>query len=288
MIQQGSDVHRSQDARTVGCTLERGAQILPGRAVEEIMSSCFLRCSTVRFTEPGFKKAKGDTSPCTALEKVKTSLVARGMVITDSFSTAYGSFISLANHAHVDELLNSGYITVPSISSNPIPVVRSRQIKIEHAFEVVITGISEGEGAQSSVCRWIANRVHDPVHVSDQTCFVDARIPDYEGDCFVVWTCDWSATARLLALGDSFDKEFKHKTPNIHRAQMLLAFNNDGVYRPRPIAETSMTDGLNAIRAEQGEFKHETCAQHESSQLAITALAASVGTISANAPIDVV
>ncbi|KAJ7291664.1 hypothetical protein C8J57DRAFT_1588146 [Mycena rebaudengoi] len=241
---------------------------------------------SVRFTEAGFKKAKGDTSPCTALEKVKASLVARGMIITDSFSTAYGSFVSLANHTHVDELLKSGYTTIPSISPNPIPVVRSRQIEIEHAFEVVITGISEGEGAQSSVCCWIANEMRDPV--SNETCFVDARVPDYEGDCLVVWMCDWIATARLLALGDSFDLKFKNKIPNVHHPQILLAFNNDGVYRTRPIAETfqagaaSMTEGLNAIRAELAEFKRETRAQHESSQLAISALATSVGTISAN------
>ncbi|KAJ7107923.1 hypothetical protein C8R44DRAFT_940921 [Mycena epipterygia] len=109
---------------------------------------------TVRFPDAGFKKAKEDKTLSAALEKVKTSLTSQGSIITDPYSTpTSGSYITLANHAHVDTLIEDGYITIPSLSPSPISVTRCRQIEVLHAFEVVISGIVEGEGAQTIICR---------------------------------------------------------------------------------------------------------------------------------------
>ncbi|KAJ7503894.1 hypothetical protein B0H11DRAFT_2352779 [Mycena galericulata] len=232
---------------------------------------------TVRFPDAGFKKAKGDNTPCASLEKVKAALTAQGCIITDSYSTPTGSFIALATPSH------DGHVTFPSISPNPIAVLRCRQIEVEHAFEIVISGISEGEGAQASICRWISKMIRDPIEKT--SCLIDARSPDNEPDCLVVWMTDWDATSRLLAVGDDFDDQFKPKISSIHRPQLLVSYNNEGLYRPRTITQTfqtgadSMNEELKAFCAELSELRRESRAQHEATQLSVTALNSSVSTL---------
>ncbi|KAJ7877664.1 hypothetical protein B0H13DRAFT_1722462, partial [Mycena leptocephala] len=239
---------------------------------------------TVRFPDAAFKKARDDKTPCTTLEKVKAALTAQGMIITDSYSTvSTGSYLTLANHAHVDSLISDGYISVPAVSPNSITVTRCRQIECLHAFEIVISGIAEGEGAQSSICRWISKQIRDPI--DNSSCLVDARVPENEADCLVVWMSDWNATSRLLATGDAFDAFFKPKIPSIHRPQLLLAFNNEGLYRPKTVTETfkagadSMNESLKSLQAEIAEIRRETRAQHAATQLSVAALTNSVTTL---------
>ncbi|KAJ7936649.1 hypothetical protein B0H13DRAFT_1853384 [Mycena leptocephala] len=86
------------------------------------------------------RRKKGDESACPALEKVKAALTARGIPSTDSYSLANGSYLTLADHRHVDDILSAGAVTVPALSANPIPVMRCRQIEIEHYFELVVSG----------------------------------------------------------------------------------------------------------------------------------------------------
>ncbi|KAJ7687242.1 hypothetical protein B0H17DRAFT_1203711 [Mycena rosella] len=236
---------------------------------------------TVRFPDAGFKKAKDNKTPCALLEKVKAVLTAQGCIITDLYTTPTSvSYIVLASPSHVDNLINNGHVTFPAISPNPITVQRCHQIEVKHAFEIVISGIFEGEGVQTSVCRWISKTVRDPVEKT--SCLTDARIPEHEPDCLVVWMTDWDASSHLLATGDAFDAHFKSKIPSIHRPQLLMAFNNEGLYRPRTVTETfkagadSMSEELKAIRAEMAEIRRESRAQHESTQLSVTALNGSV------------
>ncbi|KAJ7939240.1 hypothetical protein B0H13DRAFT_2532625 [Mycena leptocephala] len=107
------------------------------------------------------RRKKGDESACPALEKVKAALTARGIPSTDSYSLANGSYLTLADHRHVDDILSAGAVTVPALSANPIPVMRCRQIEIEHYFELVVSGLSEGEGVLSSLCRWLTRSFRD-------------------------------------------------------------------------------------------------------------------------------
>jgi hypothetical protein len=238
---------------------------------------------SMRFGDAGFRKERGDKSTCSALEKVKSALAARGILSTDSYSLPTRSYLALANHRHVDDILSARAVTVPSVSPNPIPVMRCRQIEIEHCFEIVVSGISEGEGVQSALCRWVKCSVHDPI--SKETCYVDARIPESEPDCLVLYMTDWSATLRLLAAGDKIVDAFKAHAPSIHRPQLVLAFNNNGVWRPKTVTQTfrdgadTLNESLKAIRADLQDFKRETRAQHESTQLSITAVSKSVSTL---------
>ncbi|KAJ7185758.1 hypothetical protein C8R46DRAFT_881675, partial [Mycena filopes] len=239
---------------------------------------------SVRFSDPGFRKERGDKSACPALEKVKTALAARGIITTDSYSLTTGSYITLADHHHVDDMISAGAVTVASISPNPIPVMRGRQIDVKNCFELVVSGMSEGEGVQSSLCKWIRRHYRDPV--SDESCFVDACVPELEPDCLVFYMTDWSATSRVLASGDLMVEAFKEHVPSMHRPQLLLAFNNNGMWRPKTVTQTfrdgadSLNEGLKAIRGELVEFKRETRAQHESTQLSITNVAKSVTIVS--------
>ncbi|KAJ7637994.1 hypothetical protein DFH06DRAFT_1138636 [Mycena polygramma] len=236
---------------------------------------------TVRFPDAGFKKAKTDKTPCAALEKVKTALTSQGMIITDSYSTATsGSYLTLANHIHVDSLIATGHITITAISPNPISVTRCRQIECLHAFEVVISGISEGEGAQSYILRWISKTIRDPI---DKTSgLVDARTPDNEADCLVVWMTDWTATSRLLSSGDAFELYFKSKIPSIHRPQLLMSYNNEGLYRPKTVTETfragadSVNEAIKGLQTEMTEIRRENRVNHEATQATVSALTTSV------------
>ncbi|KAJ7893412.1 hypothetical protein B0H14DRAFT_2334881, partial [Mycena olivaceomarginata] len=241
---------------------------------------------TIRFRDAGFKKDKGDKSACPALEKAKAALKARGILSTDSYSLANGSYLTLADHCHVDDILSAGVVTVPTLSANPIPVMRCRQIKIENCFELVVSGISEGEGVQSSICRWLARHFRDAV--TNESCFVDARVADFERDCLVFHMADWASTTRVLAAGDKIVSEFKPNSPSIHCPQLVLAFNNSGVWRPKSMAQTfqdgasTLDAALNSLRAEVHELKWESRAQHESNQLAISAVSRTVSTLHTN------
>jgi hypothetical protein len=79
-----------------------------------------------------------------------------------------------------------------------------------------------------------------------------------------VYTPDWNATSRLLASGDAFDAFFKPKIPSIDRPQLLLAYNNEGLYRPKTVTETfkagadSMNESLKSLQAEIAEIRPET------------------------------
>ncbi|KAJ7797465.1 hypothetical protein B0H14DRAFT_2277993, partial [Mycena olivaceomarginata] len=199
----------------------------------------------VRFGDAGFKKERGDKSACSPLEKVKTALTARGILPTDSYSLPTGFYLTLADHCHVDDILSAAAVSVPSVSSNPIPVMRCRQIEIKHCFEIVVSGISEGEGLQSALCSWAKRNVLDSV--SKETCFVDARVPESEPDCLVFYMMDWSATLRLLAIGNKMVDTYKSHAPSIHRPQLVLVYNNNGVWRPKTVTQTFRdgTDSLN-------------------------------------------
>ncbi|KAJ7204064.1 hypothetical protein GGX14DRAFT_523281 [Mycena pura] len=238
---------------------------------------------TIRLGDAGFRKEKGDKSSCPALEKVKTALVARGILITDSYSLSNGSYIGLADHHHVDDILAAGAISAPAVSPNPIPVTRCRQIEIKNCFELVVSGLSEGEGVQSSLCRWLTRNFRDAV--TNESFFVDARVDEYERDCLVFFMSDWASTARVLAAGERLVSQFKGNSPSIHRPQLLLAFNNNGVWRPKSLAQTfedgasSVNNALASLRAEVHELKRETRAQFESNQLAISAVSKTVTTL---------
>jgi hypothetical protein len=79
--------------------------------------------------------------------------------------------------------------------------------------------------------------------------------------------------------------EFKGDSPSIHRPQLLLAFNNNGVWRPKSLSQTfqdgasSVNKAIASLRAEVHELKRDTCAQFESNQLATSAVAKSVSTL---------
>ncbi|KAJ7168162.1 hypothetical protein C8R43DRAFT_983266 [Mycena crocata] len=129
---------------------------------------------TVRFPDAGFKKAKEDKTPCAALEKVKAALATQGSIITDSYSTpTSGSYITLADHTQVDSLIRDGFLSIPAVSPNPISVARCRQIEVLHAFEIVISGLAEGEGAQTSICRWISKAIRDVI--DNSSCLARGR-----------------------------------------------------------------------------------------------------------------
>ncbi|KAJ7808016.1 hypothetical protein B0H14DRAFT_2380929, partial [Mycena olivaceomarginata] len=238
------------------------------------------KCMCVRFGDAGFKKERGDKSACSPLQKVKTALAARGILSTDSYSLPTGSYLTLADHRHVDDILSAAAVSVPSVSPNPIPVMRCRQIEIEHCFEIIVSVISEGEGIQSALCSWVKRNVLDTV--SKETCFVDARVPESEPDCLVFYMTDWSATSRLLAIGDKMVDAYKSHAPSIHRPQLVLAYNNNGVWRPKMVTQTfrdgadSLNQALLSVRAEVTELRRETHAQHESTQKSISVPATSV------------
>ncbi|KAJ7670179.1 hypothetical protein DFH06DRAFT_1180173, partial [Mycena polygramma] len=225
---------------------------------------------TIRFGDAGFQKEKGDKSTCTPLEKIKTALAARGVFYTDSYCLPSGAYLTLANHRHVDDILAAGAVTVPTVSANPITASRCHQIEVHNCFEVVISGLTEGEGVQSSLCRWIVHKIRDPV--TDEKCFVSARVPPYERESIVICITNWPATSRLLSAGDEFVKRFRADLSNIHRRQLVVALNNQGFRRPKSITQT-FRDGADS------EHKRETRTQHETQQRAISEVTKTVGSL---------
>ncbi|KAF7336323.1 hypothetical protein MVEN_02180700 [Mycena venus] len=242
-----------------------------------------LRNDRPELGDTGFKKDKGDKSSCPALEKVKTALTARGILVTASCSLPTGSHIGLADHRHVDDILAAGAISAPALSPNPIPVMRCRQIEIEHCFELVVSGLSEGEGVQLSLCRWLTRNFRDAA--TKDSFLVDARVDSYERNCLVFYMSDWASTTRVLVAGEKLVSEFRGDSPSIHRPQLLLAFNNNGVWRPKSLSQTfqdgasSVNNAIASLRAEVHELKRETRTLFESNQLAISAVSKSVSTL---------
>ncbi|KAJ7035237.1 hypothetical protein C8F04DRAFT_1233697 [Mycena alexandri] len=114
-------------------------------------------------------------------------------------------------------MLSAGAILIPNVSPNPILVMRCRQIEIEHCLELVVSGMSEGEGVQGALCKWIKRNIRNPI--SKETCFAGAHIPESEPDCLIVWMTGGAATSRLLTAGDKIAETFKSHAPSVHRPQ---------------------------------------------------------------------
>ncbi|KAJ7705939.1 hypothetical protein B0H14DRAFT_731227 [Mycena olivaceomarginata] len=91
-----------------------------------------------------------------------------------------------------------------------------------------------------------------------------------------------SATSRLLAIGDKMVDAYKSHAPSIHRPQLVLAYNNNGVCAPRWLPKPSETALIPSTRLsclcapEVTELRRETHAQHESTQKSISVPATSV------------
>ncbi|KAJ6606683.1 hypothetical protein DFH09DRAFT_1067435 [Mycena vulgaris] len=75
---------------------------------------------------------------------------------------------------------------------------------------------------------------------------------------------------------------FKADLPSIHRPQLLLTFNNTGVWPPKSVTQTfrdgadTLNEALKFLRAKVHDLKCKTHAQYESQQLAILGIAKSI------------
>jgi hypothetical protein len=65
----------------------------------------------------------------------------KGFTVCSSYFTQKtGVAINLAYPHHVDEIASKGYITIPGLKAS-IKAMRLRQIEVQNAFEMVITGV---------------------------------------------------------------------------------------------------------------------------------------------------
>jgi hypothetical protein len=116
--------------------------------------------SWIRFTNLTARGA-GTTVPKETLDKIKSYLCGHGFPVLDHFTNDGGSVFVLADPSHVDQILAQEELNVPSVGPDKLRVTRARQIVVENAFELVVTGTTDYDSLIPYLTRWLRNRFTD-------------------------------------------------------------------------------------------------------------------------------
>lgn len=127
--------------------------------------------------------------------------------------------VILTQMAHATGLIHDG-ITIPSISSHPLPTFPFRQIKPVWAFELIIAGISRYDfGLVQSLDQYLTHSFHDNVGL---LFHASRTIDDYY--CFVMH--DWPATKLVLLKADDIESNFTRQS--LLKPKLIYELNSGG------------------------------------------------------------
>jgi hypothetical protein len=115
------------------------------------------------------------TVPKETLDKIKSYLCGHGFLVLNYFTNDGRSVFVFADPSYVDQILVQEELTVPPVGPDKLHVMCACQIKVENAYELVITGIANydssltllaGCGTTSLMVRQLAFGKAKHVHTS--------------------------------------------------------------------------------------------------------------------------
>ncbi|KAK7015985.1 hypothetical protein R3P38DRAFT_2786379 [Favolaschia claudopus] len=176
------------------------------------------------------------------IKEVEKFFVGRGVPVADVFGFAGGIIANVLDPKQADEIV--------SLRTCRIPSVPSRQVEIEHAFEIAICGIQNADGVVKGIRAWLATH----------------------------FMRDWSSTARVLNSHKAFLDFFRPEVPRILAPRLLYMVNKEGVVRAQSVVDVvqrgarsvestivSLTTQLAELRREQ--LAHNNATTHQLASL---------------------
>jgi len=237
-----------------------------------------------------FAQLKEDAKDPGYQEKCRTHLLAwaktKGYPVTNSFVNPGSVTLSMASPQDVDAILSCGVIErIPGISFSVQPV-RGRQIEIENAFELAITGLSDDydqEHLHDMLHDWLV----DNFQADGVTTLAGTRFAASEPEIFIFHMTTWKATCEVLsdAACDRFKTDFKGYDM-MQPPQLLHNLNTSGLgKRPGSIRKdlaqgaSMVTEGLDKLRREFHAYKETNNQLHQATQLQLTATTSTLTTL---------
>jgi hypothetical protein len=158
-----------------------------------------------------FPSLKADPNVDSYPDKILDWAKKENILAVSCFNTGGGSILTLGNPEQVDDLLRQRDVTIESIRKSPIQILSSRQIEIEHAFELIVTGIREYDHRiQEYLTSWFSHAYKDE---SNESLITSSRVPSKDANAFVFTMADWKATVRVLQDHKKFKAELNPPCP---------------------------------------------------------------------------
>ncbi|KAJ6586555.1 hypothetical protein B0H10DRAFT_1961761 [Mycena sp. CBHHK59/15] len=199
-----------------------------------------------------------------------------GYETVGGFKSGLAVTVVLAFPNHVDAVLAQGSI---KIGSTDHPLSRGRQIEIDYAFEIVVSGIRNIDpSAKQNIVVWFASSFER----NGQSLLLETRVPRGEPNYLVVSMVDWEATHRVLTASDRFLKDLGHYS--ISAPQLLYALNTSAAWKHDPAAAIAegtdkLSGSLAALTRRIEANKRDARARDADTKARMTAIDTSVATV---------
>ncbi len=149
-----------------------------------------------------FSQLKENSKDPTFQEKCRTHLLAwakiRGYPVTNSYLNPGGVTLCMASPKDVDAIIAHGLIDkIPGIPYSVQPV-RGRQVEIENAFELAITGLSD-DYDQEHLHDMLRDWLIDNFESDGITSLAGTRFVESEPEIFIFHMTTWKATSDVLS-----------------------------------------------------------------------------------------
>ncbi|KDR77657.1 hypothetical protein GALMADRAFT_245786 [Galerina marginata CBS 339.88] len=219
-----------------------------------------------------------------ARNKIVSWMNEKGMTVCSSYFTIKtGLAINLACPQHVEEIVQKATHVIPGIKG-PLKAVRLRQIEVENAFEMVITGVpTEYEDMDLLITKWLREKFQN----DGQHTIAATRVPPNEPETFVFNMISWSETSKVLssAAQEAFKTDFAKYGQTLSPPQMLHQLNTNGIFKTGPTRiEKAIEGGVGIIDQnfkdlrrliDENQQKNEQ--QHMATQLQIASVTTTLG-----------
>ncbi|KAJ7074818.1 hypothetical protein B0H15DRAFT_806619 [Mycena belliarum] len=176
----------------------------------------------------------------------------------------------------MDEVLAHGIARIPSVSPHPLEMLPSRQVEIEHAYELGICGIGNANGVVGEIRRWLSLNFVDPL--TSAPLLAGSRYPSNDSDMLVIWMRDWTSTAMVLNAHRAFMEHLQPEVPRILPPRLLYSINKMGVSRNPSVTDVfqkganSVAATITALTSQFTEFRHEQLAHNNATGHQLAAL----------------
>ena len=237
-----------------------------------------------------FAQLKEDPKDSSFQEKCKSHLLlwakTKGYSVVNSYFNPGGVTLCMASPRDVDAIFSYGLIEkIPGIPFSVLPV-RGRQLEIENAFELAITGLSE-DYDQEHLHEMIRDWLIDSFHVDDIPTLAGSRSVLLEPEIFIFHMTTWKATREVLSedVRDRFKAYFKDYEM-MQPPQLLYQLNTSGLGRKpggvrKDLVEgaSMVTEVVDKLRRDFNSYKETNNQLHQATQLQLTATTSTLSSL---------
>jgi Reverse transcriptase (RNA-dependent DNA polymerase) len=214
------------------------------------------RRMTVRFRVADSK----EKIPAGAPEKIRVHLESQGHRTIGGYVSFHGLVdITLADTRSVDHILAAYSYLVPTLSKLPIPVSPPKFIPINNPFELSIGGLSNYEGLEDTIEKWLTYSY--PLDKAARTSRLFQFHVSDDREHFIFTMDSWLSTLIVLKDADAFRTYFAH-SPDLIPPKLLFESNSSGFTRRSTASTidagaTVVNDSITELKRDLADFRKE-------------------------------